>query len=99
VCERAATQRDANDLWSAAVMVEPRMSGFRAALEAALGRPVLMTGSGSTLVAVYPDARAAISAARALRGDLPSGLEGARVEASASGTPYPPVVDTEEEGA
>lgn len=89
--------RDANDLWAAAVVVEPRMAGFRDALEARLGRPVLMTGSGSTLVALLDDPASAMDAAEALRADLPAPLVGAWLAASASGTPYPPTVDIEEE--
>ncbi|MFN8520664.1 MAG: 4-(cytidine 5'-diphospho)-2-C-methyl-D-erythritol kinase [Chloroflexota bacterium] len=89
--------RDANDLWAAAVVVEPRMARFRDALEARLGRPVLMTGSGSTLVALLDGPASAMEAAESLRADLPAPLVGAWVAASASGTPYPPMVDIEEE--
>jgi len=92
-----ARLRDANDLWPAAVAVEPRMAAIRGSLEDRLGRPVLMTGSGSALVALHDDPAAAASAARALRADPPSTLAGAWVTASATGTPYPPVVDIEEE--
>jgi 4-diphosphocytidyl-2C-methyl-D-erythritol kinase len=91
--------RDANDLWAAAVEVEPRMEASRDALEAHLDRPVLMSGSGSTLFAMYPDPAEAREAAGVLRTDLPAALMGAWVEASASGTPYPPDVVSVEEGA
>jgi 4-diphosphocytidyl-2C-methyl-D-erythritol kinase len=72
------------------------MEPLRDTLEARLGRPVLMTGSGSTLFAMYPDAPGAAEAARLLYADPPAGLEGGWVEATASGTPYPPEVDIEE---
>ena len=91
--------RDANDLWPAAVAVEPAMDTFRGGLEERLGRPVLMTGSGSTLVALYPDASQAEAAARRLAGGPPAGLGIARVAATASGTPYPPEVVIEQEVA
>lgn len=91
--------RDANDLWPAAVAVEPRMAVVRDALEAHLGRPVLMTGSGSTLVCLAPTADDAGRIAEGLVREPPAGLLGARVEASASGTPYPPEVVIEEEAA
>ncbi|MET0771614.1 MAG: 4-(cytidine 5'-diphospho)-2-C-methyl-D-erythritol kinase [Candidatus Limnocylindrales bacterium] len=94
----AARLRDANDLWTAAVAVEPRMDACRGLLEASLARPVLMSGSGSTLFAMYRDPAEACQAARALREDLPDGLSGAWIEASASGTPYPPDVVSVEEG-
>jgi 4-diphosphocytidyl-2-C-methyl-D-erythritol kinase len=91
--------RDANDLWPATVAVEPRMAPFRAALEERLERPVLMTGSGSTLFALYADADAAAVAARHLAAVMPAGSEDAWITASASGTPYPPDVVIEEEQA
>jgi 4-diphosphocytidyl-2-C-methyl-D-erythritol kinase len=91
--------RDANDLWTAAVAVEPRMARSRDVLETRLGRPLLMTGSGSTLVALYPDAEQAREGARVLREAMPAELAGAWVEATATGTPYPPDVVSVEEGA
>ena len=59
--------RDANDLWAAAVSLDGRLGALRDALEAALARPVLLTGSGSTLVALYPSPKAAVDAAAAAR--------------------------------
>lgn len=91
--------RDANDMWPAAVSVEPRMDACRAALEDRLGRAVLMSGSGSTLFAVYPDPQGAREAMRLLHQDLPTAVAGAWVAASASGTPYPPDVVSIEEAA
>lgn len=89
--------RDANDLWPAAVAVDPRMAGVRDALETRLGRPALMSGSGSTLFVLYPDPGEAVAAARVLRDDPLVALSGGWVAASASGTPYPPDIDTLEE--
>lgn len=94
-----ARLRDANDLWPAAVAVEPAMERFRDRLEERLGRPVLMTGSGSTLLALYADVSRAREAARRSVGGPSAGLGIARVAAAASGTPYPPEVVIEEEGA
>lgn len=91
--------RDANDLWPATVIVEPSMETCRDSLEDNLGRPVLMSGSGSTLVALYREAGEAEDAARRLVAEPPVGLGAVRVAASASGTPYPPEVVIEEEGA
>jgi 4-diphosphocytidyl-2-C-methyl-D-erythritol kinase len=62
----AAGLRDRNDLWAAALAVWPDLGQLRAALEARLGRPILMTGSGPTLVALYPSSEEARQAARAL---------------------------------
>jgi 4-diphosphocytidyl-2-C-methyl-D-erythritol kinase len=93
----ASRLRDANDLWDAAVAVEPRMARARDALEARLARPALMTGSGSTLVVLFDDPGGAAAAGDLLRGDLAGPLADAWVTASASGTPYPPVIDIEEE--
>lgn len=90
--------RDANDLWPAAATVEPRLVEWRAALERQLGRPVLLTGSGSTLVALYGDPAAA-SAAAAVLERAPAHIEPrTRVTATASTSPYPPDIVTIEEG-
>ncbi|MBX3030063.1 MAG: 4-(cytidine 5'-diphospho)-2-C-methyl-D-erythritol kinase [Chloroflexi bacterium] len=89
--------RDANDLWPAAVSVWPMLQGWRDDLERALDRPVLLTGSGSTLVALYEDPLAASDAADVLgRARLADG--GARIAATASTSPYPPDIDIIEEG-
>ena len=47
----------ANDLEPAAEALEPRLVEFRAALEAATGRPALLAGSGSAYVVPVADAR------------------------------------------
>jgi 4-diphosphocytidyl-2C-methyl-D-erythritol kinase len=77
-------------------MVEPRLGPLRDALEARLGRPVLMTGSGSTLFALFASAGEAADAARDLEQEPQPELASGWVAATASGTPYPPEVVIEE---
>jgi 4-diphosphocytidyl-2-C-methyl-D-erythritol kinase len=62
----AAKLRDANDLWSAAASLEPSLGDLRDALEQASGRPWQMSGSGSTLFALYASADEAAEAGRSL---------------------------------
>jgi 4-diphosphocytidyl-2-C-methyl-D-erythritol kinase len=64
---RADALRDANDLWPAAASLDGRLAVLRNTLESALRRPVLLTGSGSTLVALYPSPGAAADAAVSAR--------------------------------
>ena len=83
----AVVLRGANDLWPAVALLVPRMVRLRAVLEATLGRPVLLTGSGSTLVALYPSPDAARAAAdRIIPGEDPE-LAGIRVTATRDGHP------------
>ena len=63
----ASALRSANDLWLPATMVTPGMASLRDTLERVLGRPILLTGSGSTLFALYPSPAAATLAANDLR--------------------------------
>ncbi|HTS14386.1 MAG TPA: hypothetical protein VMH24_01885, partial [Candidatus Sulfotelmatobacter sp.] len=59
---RAGELREANDLWAALAALRPDVVRWRDALEAAAGRPWLLSGSGPTLVALYaslPEARVA----------------------------------------
>ncbi len=56
--------RDANDLWPAAARLSPGLTPAREALESILGRAVLLTGSGPTLLAVYPSLEAATDGSR-----------------------------------
>lgn len=71
----AGALREANDLWPAAASLLPGLDDLRDALERRLDRPVLMTGSGPTLVALYPSVAGAtraareLTVARAIRGD------------------------------
>jgi 4-diphosphocytidyl-2-C-methyl-D-erythritol kinase len=64
VLEIAAELRDANDLWPAAIAVRPELAVLRDAVEACLGRPALLSGSGPTLAALYPSGQAAEEAGR-----------------------------------
>ncbi len=65
----AASLRDANDLWPAAAVLAPELRGLRSTLERGLERPILMTGSGSTLVALYPSVGEAAAAGAGLAAD------------------------------
>lgn len=60
----AADLAEANDLWPAASVVDPGLPELRARLAALLGRPILLTGSGPTLLALYPSVAAALEAGR-----------------------------------
>lgn len=55
----ATRLRDANDLWAPALRLRADIGTHRDTLEAALERPVLLSGSGPTLVALYPSFEAA----------------------------------------
>ncbi len=78
----AVRLRDANDLWAAATAIEPRLDALRESLERTLARPVLLTGSGSTLYALYPSPEAALDAVDAARAaSVPPGVT-VRVTAS-----------------
>lgn len=76
--------REANDLWAPATLLWPGLAQIRDALEQALGRPVMLTGSGPTLFAIYPSGTAASAAADALRQRLPVRLEGAAIIATST---------------
>jgi 4-diphosphocytidyl-2-C-methyl-D-erythritol kinase len=83
----AADLRDANDLWPAATSLLPALAPLRGALEGALDRPILMTGSGATLLALYPSPQEAARAAAVLTRSRPREAEGARIIATASTLP------------
>jgi 4-diphosphocytidyl-2-C-methyl-D-erythritol kinase len=74
--------RDANDLWPAAIKVLPSLAWARDDLERAMGVPVLMSGSGPTLVALYPSPARARAAAERLAASLPPSISGAAVHAA-----------------
>jgi 4-diphosphocytidyl-2-C-methyl-D-erythritol kinase len=74
VVAMAAMLRDANDLWPAASRLRPGLADLRSALEVHLGCPLLLSGSGPTLLALYPSRAAAEAAATALTADRISGL-------------------------
>ncbi len=71
---RAGVLAAANDLLSAAILVEPGLVMVRRALMRTLGRPVGLSGSGPTLWTLYPSLAEASEAARTV------------IEAVASGT-------------
>ena len=85
LAETAAMLRDANDLWPAAVGLRPDLAEVRDRLEARLGRPVLLSGSGPTLFALYASVAAAEVAATALRADPIAGLDAGAVRAASIG--------------
>jgi len=72
--------RDANDLWPAAVGLLPELAALRATLEERLRRPVLLSGSGPTLVALYPSLLEAQAGGRQL-----TELRGARITVTVLG--------------
>jgi 4-diphosphocytidyl-2-C-methyl-D-erythritol kinase len=71
--------REANDLWPAAVRLSPALEAARSAASRVLGRAVLMTGSGPTLVALYPSEAAATRAAVTIQAAAPPELDGAEI--------------------
>jgi 4-diphosphocytidyl-2-C-methyl-D-erythritol kinase len=77
--------RDANDLWPASIRLRADLPPLRDALEVRLGRPLLLSGSGPTLFALYPSREAAETAATALRADPVTGLASAVIRAASFG--------------
>jgi 4-diphosphocytidyl-2-C-methyl-D-erythritol kinase len=77
--------RDANDLWPPAVALRPALGGLRRALEERLGRPVLLSGSGPTLLALYPSPGEARTAASGIATRPVAGHEAARIRAAGLG--------------
>ena len=76
--------RDANDLWGPASRLSPSLTAARASAEAALEGPVMLTGSGPTLFAVYPSEASASRAAEQLQGERPAELEAATIIATST---------------
>ena len=66
LAEWAHHLHDSNDLWPAAASLEPALLGLRETLTRLLGRPVLLSGSGSTLFALYASAQEAAAAGKEL---------------------------------
>jgi len=64
----AAELATANDLWPAVATLDPALARDREHAQAALGIPLLLTGSGSTLVGLYPSPDAARRAAETFAG-------------------------------
>ena len=73
--------RDANDLWPAAVSLAPALGVLRDEVERLSGRPWLMSGSGSTLFAIYESLAAAVAAGRSLVASESEELTGALINA------------------
>jgi 4-diphosphocytidyl-2-C-methyl-D-erythritol kinase len=77
--------RDANDLWPAASRLRPDLSSLRDTLESRLARPVLLSGSGPTILALYPSRSAAETAATALRAGAVAGLPAGAIRTATFG--------------
>jgi 4-diphosphocytidyl-2-C-methyl-D-erythritol kinase len=75
--------RDANDLWAPAARLSPSLPVLRERLEDRLGQAVLLTGSGPTLMALYPSAQAATDAVASLEA-TGSELRGATIIATST---------------
>jgi 4-diphosphocytidyl-2-C-methyl-D-erythritol kinase len=84
LADLAPTLRDANDLWPAASRLLPGLHAARSDLEARLARAVLLSGSGPTLVAVYPSMADAAEAASQLERDRGPRLADATITATSS---------------
>lgn len=78
----ATRLREANDLWPAAVRLAPALDTLRAGLESATGRAWLLSGSGSSLFALYASPDEATQAGAALASGEAPGLVGARLIAT-----------------
>jgi len=77
----AADLRDANELWPAAASLAPLLGAIRQELERQTARPWLMSGSGSTLFALYDTPMAAVSDGRKVMASESEALGGALVNA------------------
>lgn len=76
-----AALRDANDLWPAAASLEPRLGQIRDELERLTRGPWMMSGSGSTLFALYPSVDLATADGRQLVAAESESLAGAMIHA------------------
>ncbi len=74
-----ALLKEANDLWLPALRLLPGLAAMRQAVARIIGHAVLLTGSGPTLVAVYPSEAAAARAAATLQAAAVPQLEGATI--------------------
>jgi 4-diphosphocytidyl-2-C-methyl-D-erythritol kinase len=79
-----AMLKEANDLWPAAQRLLPVLAGMRELVGGVTGHPVLMTGSGPTLVTVYPSEAAARRAAAALEAASAPELDGATITSTST---------------
>lgn len=87
--DTAAQLRDSNDLWPAAVSLAPVLAPLREDLEGQTAVPWLMSGSGSSLFAIYDSPAAAVSAGRALVASESVILGGASLAAVSLSGPDP----------
>ncbi|HUP82963.1 MAG TPA: 4-(cytidine 5'-diphospho)-2-C-methyl-D-erythritol kinase [Candidatus Limnocylindria bacterium] len=76
-----ASLHDANDLWPAAASIEPRLAPIRAELERVAATPWMISGSGSTMFALYPSPEEAAEAGRRLVSAESETLGGAIISA------------------
>jgi 4-diphosphocytidyl-2-C-methyl-D-erythritol kinase len=74
--------REANDLWPAAVSLAPALDDLREHLEGLVNRPVLLSGSGSSLFALYASRDEAQGAGESLAAAGSQNLHGARLAAA-----------------
>ena len=81
--------RDANDLWAAAASLARGLAALRDHLEAETRRPWLLSGSGSTLFALYPTVAEASADGRLLVQAESELLEGAMINAVDMNGPDP----------
>ncbi len=70
---RAGVLAAANDLLSAAILVEPGLVAVRRALTRLLGRPIGLSGSGPTFWTLYPSLADAELAAETVRAAVDAG--------------------------
>jgi 4-diphosphocytidyl-2-C-methyl-D-erythritol kinase len=80
----ASGLREANDLWPAAAALAPDLSAVRKRLESELARTVLLTGSGPTLVSLFPAPDGADAAAAHLATARLPELDGSVIIATSS---------------
>jgi 4-diphosphocytidyl-2-C-methyl-D-erythritol kinase len=81
--------RDANDLWPAAASLAPDLATLRDDLESETKRPWMMSGSGSTLFALYPAVAEATADGRLIVQAESELLEGAIINAVTLNGPEP----------
>jgi 4-diphosphocytidyl-2-C-methyl-D-erythritol kinase len=81
LADQSELLRDANDLWPAAVSLAPELGALRDELERLSGRPWLLSGSGSTLFAIYESGALVVASGRALVASESEALGGALINA------------------
>ena len=76
-----APSDETNDLWPAAVSLAPELADLRQELESLTGRPWQMSGSGSTLFAVFESVADATASGRSIVASESEVLGGALINA------------------